>query len=144
MPQSASTPPPQTQAEAEVLRAAEIASVHSSHSASDKKELYGATKPPHPTGEAHASGGGFDAASDSSAAAALYARENGLDVDVPKTGGIGHVLSRAIHSKAAIYVRDFGMIALIFAWWLPGMINDDPRVRHKRIPNSILAWFFIL
>jgi pyruvate/2-oxoglutarate dehydrogenase complex dihydrolipoamide acyltransferase (E2) component len=129
--------PPQ----AEVMRPSEIASVHSSHSASDAKESYAAKPQQQADAEAYPAD---STSADSDAAAALYARENGLDVDVPKTGGIGHMISKAVHSRWAIYVRDFGMVALIFAWWLPGIINDDPRVRGKRVPNSILAWFFIL
>ncbi|KAL9938602.1 hypothetical protein V8E36_002321 [Tilletia maclaganii] len=47
-----------------------------------------------------------------------------------------------LHSKAAVVARDFALILLILGWWIPSVVNTA--TRYKWIPNSIIAWFFIL
>lgn len=53
-------------------------------------------------------------------------------------------LKAFMHSKYARWIRDFGLILLILGWWIPAVINDAPKVRHRWIPSTIWAWFFIL
>lgn len=48
------------------------------------------------------------------------------------------------HSRYAVWLRDFATIAVILGWWIVAIINDRPQVRHRWIPSTIIAWFFIL
>lgn len=71
-------------------------------------------------------------------------RETGEDYVDDEDSPIVAKLKMAYHSRYAVWARDFGLILLILGWWIPSLINDDPLVRHRRIPSSIISWFFIL
>ncbi|CAO1613369.1 unnamed protein product [Sympodiomycopsis kandeliae] len=65
------------------------------------------------------------------------------DDDEPrsKLGEKWHVFC---HSRYAVWIRDFTTIAVILGWWIVAIINDRPQVRHRWIPSTVIAWFFIL
>lgn len=68
-------------------------------------------------------------------------RENGEDND--EADAHNRLFSRfsaMLHSPYAIYVRDFGLIALILGWWIPSIIN--PAVRYRWVPATILVRSF--
>ncbi|PWN45438.1 hypothetical protein IE81DRAFT_320199 [Ceraceosorus guamensis] len=75
-------------------------------------------------------------------AKALYDREHDLDEDEKKSDGPIAQLKMLLHSRGAVIVRDFGLIALLLGWWIPSIINE--RVRHRWIVATIFSWFFIL
>lgn len=58
-----------------------------------------------------------------------------------KLGEKWHVFK---NSRYAVWIRDFSVIALILGWWIVAIINDRPQVRHRWIPSTVIAWFFIL
>ncbi|UZJ52969.1 hypothetical protein CBS101457_002289 [Exobasidium rhododendri] len=72
------------------------------------------------------------------------AREEGLEVEEKEDSAIMIKVKTFLHSKTAVVIRDFGLIALILGWWIPAVINDAHQVRHRIIPSSIIAWFLIL
>ncbi|CAO1636881.1 unnamed protein product [Parajaminaea phylloscopi] len=53
-------------------------------------------------------------------------------------------ISVLTNSRYAVYVRDFAMLALLLGWWIVAIVNDRPQVRHRWIPSTVIAWFFIL
>lgn len=77
-------------------------------------------------------------------AAKWRARENGEEVDETPDSPFMIKVKSFLHSRQAVWLRDFGLIALILGWWIPAIINDTPRVRHRWIPSTVISWFFIL
>ncbi|PWN37238.1 uncharacterized protein FA14DRAFT_159381 [Meira miltonrushii] len=71
-------------------------------------------------------------------------RENGEDDDDSPNTPWKDKLLVFFHSRYAVWIRDFGLILLILGWWIPAIINDTPKVRHRWIPSTIFSWFFIL
>ncbi|KAN0064492.1 hypothetical protein ACQY0O_002120 [Thecaphora frezii] len=57
-------------------------------------------------------------------------------------GPFSKVFKAVVHHPATRVVFDFGLIALILGWWLPGIIREE--TRHRWIITTIWSWFFIL
>lgn len=65
--------------------------------------------------------------------------------DGPEThNAIFDKIGALTHSRYAVYLRDFIMLAVILGWWIVAIINDRPEIRRRWIPSTVIAWFFIL
>lgn len=47
------------------------------------------------------------------------------------------------HSRYAVWLRDFLLIGLIFAWLVVSQLNTRDQVHARRIPSALIAVFFI-
>jgi hypothetical protein len=72
-------------------------------------------------------------------AAKWVARENGYEEDAKEENAHMRRFKAMLHSKKAVYVRDFGLIALLLGWWIPAIVNDTPQVRHRWIPSTVIV-----
>lgn len=72
-------------------------------------------------------------------AAKWQARENGYEEDDKEDSPYMQKIKAMLHSRKAVYVRDFGLIALLLGWWIPAIINDAPKVRHRWIPSTVIV-----
>lgn len=70
-------------------------------------------------------------------------RANGHDRDT-SSNPIYETLGPLVHSKFAVYFRDMVMVLFLLAWFIVTLINDDPKVAHRRIPIGIISWGAIL
>jgi hypothetical protein len=72
-------------------------------------------------------------------AAKWQARENGYEEEDTEDSLYMQKIKAMLHSRQAVYVRDFGLIALLLGWWIPAIVNDSPRVRHRWIPSTVIV-----
>ncbi|PWN27391.1 hypothetical protein BDZ90DRAFT_232369 [Jaminaea rosea] len=53
-------------------------------------------------------------------------------------------LGPLIHSRFAVYFRDLVLVLFLIAWFVVTLINDDPKVAHRRIPIGIISMCAVL
>ncbi|KDN41420.1 hypothetical protein K437DRAFT_258263 [Tilletiaria anomala UBC 951] len=61
---------------------------------------------------------------------------------VHNTSSFREKLSILLHSRGAVVVRDFAMIALLLGIWIPSVVREE--TRHKWVITTFWAWAFIL